>query len=79
VEGGETLAQALVREMAEETGADVAVGRLLYVCDHVPAALVHVTFEVRRIGGALGPYSAGRRSSAPLQRVDVEQVEDFEL
>lgn len=54
VEDGETLAGALVREMAEETGADVTVGRLLYVCDHLPAALVHITFEVRRVGGTLG-------------------------
>ncbi|MFF4450184.1 NUDIX domain-containing protein [Streptomyces sp. NPDC001502] len=37
VEPGETLEEALKREMLEETGAEVEVGRLLYVCDHTAA------------------------------------------
>ncbi|MEO3825203.1 NUDIX hydrolase [Actinomadura sp. B10D3] len=53
VEAGETLAGALVREMREETGVEAEVGRLLYVCDHVQAGVVHITFEARRVGGAL--------------------------
>jgi len=40
--------------MAEETGLDVEVGRLLYVCDHLSAHVVHITFEVRRTGGEMG-------------------------
>jgi ADP-ribose pyrophosphatase YjhB (NUDIX family) len=36
VEEGESLSAALVREMREETGIEVAVGRLLYVCDYLP-------------------------------------------
>jgi ADP-ribose pyrophosphatase YjhB (NUDIX family) len=54
VEPGETLAEALVREMREETGVEVEAGRLLYVCDHVPAGVVHITFEARRVGGVAG-------------------------
>jgi len=59
VEDGESLAAALVREMREETGLDVEVGRLLYVCDHVVASVVHLTFEVRRIGGTIGAIVEG--------------------
>ena len=35
VEYGETLAEALVREMAEEYGVEIAVGELLDVVDHI--------------------------------------------
>ena len=59
LENGETLAEALVREMKEETGLDVEPGRLLYVCDHLSAQVVHMTFEARRVGGTVGGIAAG--------------------
>ena len=57
VEPGEPLGDAVVREMREETGLDVRVERLLYVCDHLPVGgphVVHMTFEVSRVGGKHG-------------------------
>ena len=69
LEAGETLAQALVREMKEETGLDVLPGRLLYVCDHVPAEVVHMTFEARRTGGTLGDVMAGA-DTTPIRGVE---------
>ena len=33
VECGETMQQGIVREMKEETGLDVEILRMLYVCD----------------------------------------------
>lgn len=59
VEEGETIAQALLREMKEETGLDVEMGRLLYLCDHTPASVTHITFEVRRVGGTVGDVTEG--------------------
>jgi ADP-ribose pyrophosphatase YjhB (NUDIX family) len=73
LEAGETLAQALVREMKEETGLDVEPGRLLYICDHVPAEVVHVTFEARRAGGTLGDTKAGA-DTTPIRGMEFVPV-----
>ncbi len=55
LERGETLAQGLCREMEEETGLQVAVKKLLYLCDAAQSGhtLLHATFLTRRAGGAL--------------------------
>jgi ADP-ribose pyrophosphatase YjhB (NUDIX family) len=46
VERGEALDRAMIREMKEETGLDVNVVKLLYVCDLPEAepSLIHITF-----------------------------------
>jgi ADP-ribose pyrophosphatase YjhB (NUDIX family) len=74
-EDGETLAQALIREMAEETGLAVEVGRLLYLCDHVSAHVVHITFEVRRTGGQIGA-TAGK-DTRPIRGVQFVKLADL--
>jgi ADP-ribose pyrophosphatase YjhB (NUDIX family) len=76
VEEGEPLAAALVREMREETGLDVTVGRLLYVCDFFDAAthIVHVTFEIIRVSGHLGDIAAGA-DSREIRGVELVPIE----
>jgi ADP-ribose pyrophosphatase YjhB (NUDIX family) len=69
LEDGETLAEGLVREMREETGLDVELGRLLYVCDHVKAGIVHMTFECSRTGGTIGDIKAGA-DTTPIRGVE---------
>jgi ADP-ribose pyrophosphatase YjhB (NUDIX family) len=73
LEDGETLAETLVRELKEETGLDVEPGRLLYVCDHLPAQVIHVTFEARRTGGTVGDVSAGA-DTTPIRGVEFVPV-----
>lgn len=55
VEPGETLEQALIREMKEETGLDVEPIRMLYVCDVAASGntVLHITFLSRRVGGQI--------------------------
>jgi len=55
LEAGETLEACVVREVEEETGLRVTMGRLLYLCDRIEAEqhTVHVTFAVHRVGGEL--------------------------
>ncbi|EJS70813.1 NUDIX hydrolase [Bacillus cereus] len=53
VENGETLEEAMIREMREETGLEVKIKKLLYVCDKPDAlpSLLHITFLLEKITG----------------------------
>ena len=55
LERGETLSQGLIREMKEETGLDVEIVRMLYLCDVAASSntVLHITFLLRRIGGEI--------------------------
>lgn len=55
LERGETLSQGLIREMKEETGLDVEIVRMLYLCDVAASThtIIHITFLLRRIGGEI--------------------------
>lgn len=55
LELGETIEQSLVREIKEETGLDISVVDLLYVCDRIQEDnhVVHITFLIERAGGDL--------------------------
>ena len=53
LEHGETIEQGIIREMKEETGLDVEIIRLLYLCDVAASdnTLLHITFLLKRIAG----------------------------
>lgn len=53
LERGETLSQGLIREMKEETGLDVEIIRMLYLCDVAASSntILHISFLLKRVGG----------------------------
>ena len=65
---GETLSAALTREVAEETGLVVDVGRLLYVNDTIDPSggrhVVNITFDAEVIGGNVTDEPADPRVEA---------------
>jgi ADP-ribose pyrophosphatase YjhB (NUDIX family) len=79
VEEGETIRDALIREMREETGLDIEPERLLYVCDHLPGGgthVVHLTFEARRTGGTAGQITPGL-DTRPIRGVEFVKIADL--
>ncbi|MBJ7987547.1 NUDIX hydrolase [Bacillus cereus] len=55
VENGETLEEAMIREMREETGLEVKIKKLLYVCDKPDTlpSLLHITFLLEKVEGEI--------------------------
>ena len=73
VEVGETLADTAVRELREETGYDVEVGRLLLVCEALEPNgrhLVNLVFAGRIRGGGLRAGLDGRLVGASWEPVE---------
>ena len=83
LELGETLQQALQREMREETGLDVQVGDLLYVSDRFRSLghhLVDMSFQVQRVGGSLLESSAsdgGREVLSQIEMAPIQRLCDY--
>lgn len=55
VERGESIQEALIREMLEETGLHIECDKLLYVCEKTneEPPLIHLSFLVKRISGEI--------------------------
>lgn len=71
LEYGETIEQCIIREMKEETGLDVVIEGLLYVCDHFQdgAHIVHVTVSLTRKGGILGTGNGAEFARGKIKSV----------
>lgn len=53
VEPGESLQEALIREVKEETGVDVEVTGFIGICKNVEKDVVNIDFVCRYVGGEL--------------------------
>lgn len=77
-ERGETLEQALIREMKEETGLDVEINKLLYICDVAATdnALLHISFLLNRISGQID-LPSNEFESNPINDVRFVAINDL--
>ncbi|HUR08983.1 MAG TPA: NUDIX hydrolase [Nonomuraea sp.] len=76
---GRWVGGSLMREMREETGVDIRVGRLLYVCDYLPGNgthVIHMTFEATRVGGSVGAIAEGA-DATPIRDVKFVPLTDL--
>jgi mutator protein MutT len=79
VQRGETLKQCLLREVKEETGLEVEIERLLYVCDRIEpdVHVLHITFAVRRVGGELRVGEEPEATAYPIHSLRMVALEDL--
>jgi 8-oxo-dGTP diphosphatase len=77
VDWGETLEDALVREVLEETGLEVTIGELLFVNDTIDPQgtrhVVNLTFEAHVTGGVITESPADHR----VEAVDLVRPDDL--
>ena len=78
LERGETLEQGIVREMKEETGLDVEIIKMLYICDvsATDNTLLHITFLLRRIDGKI-ELPSNEFESNPINDVRFVPITDL--
>ena len=72
VEHGETIGEALIREIQEETGLRAKIKKLLYVCDKPDGnpPLIHITFLMQKITGEL---------ALPSNKFDENPIHDVKM
>ncbi|MFH7834476.1 NUDIX domain-containing protein [Bacillus luti] len=77
-ENGETLEEAIIREMREETGLEVKIKKLLYVCDKPDALppLLHITFLLERIEGEI-TLPSNEFDHNPIHDVQMVPIKDL--
>jgi ADP-ribose pyrophosphatase YjhB (NUDIX family) len=80
LEHGESLEQAAIRELYEETGITARVERLLYICDVKPMdQIVHITFLMTYVKGdiCLPDNSHDENPISDVIFADIERLTDY--
>ena len=82
LEFGETIKDCLIRELFEETGLEVSISELIYICDRIQDGrhVVHLTFALQRTGGSLSVGLEPEKDANPIkdvQMVPLSQLSDF--
>lgn len=78
LEQGETLKKAIIRELYEETGLNVKVIRLLYICEKIDAVppLLHITFLLEKVSGEI-KFPTNEYDENPIHDVQFIDIDDL--
>jgi ADP-ribose pyrophosphatase YjhB (NUDIX family) len=80
LEYGETIEQCLIREMKEETGINIVVKDLLYICDRFRTLkhhIVDISFLVERTDGKIELKSFSDKDGEVLCKIKMVSIEDI--
>jgi ADP-ribose pyrophosphatase YjhB (NUDIX family) len=79
-EPGETLAQAVIREIKEETGLDVSADSLLYVTDRIDDNnhVVIISFLLSKKGGVIGTGEGPEFKTGKIKSVRMVPFDELE-
>ena len=74
----ETIQECLLREMREETGFQVRIKKLLYICDRILAdkTIVHITFLIKRLHSI--PNHTIAKDTYPIHGIHWAPIQDLE-
>lgn len=80
MELGETIEECIIREMKEETGLNVEIERLLYICDRIEDKnhVVHITFSLRKTGGILKLGYEPEEYANPITDIKMVSITELE-
>ncbi len=78
LERGETLDQAVIREIEEETGLIVKIDKLIYVCEKVDkiTPLIHITFLLKRVEGNI-TLPSNEHETTPIYDVKMVEIKNL--
>jgi len=78
VEKGETIEDAMLREMEEETGLDTKIIKLLYLCEKPEddPPILHITFLLERVGGDIR-LPSNELDHNPIHDVRMVAIDDL--
>ncbi len=83
LEHGETIEFAVIREMKEETGINIKIIKLLYVCEKTDdlQQLIHITFLVEKTGGrlALPTNECDENLITDVKMIPIDDLCNFEF
>lgn len=79
LEESETIEQGLKRELFEETGLKIRLGKLLYVCDHSHNGefVLHITLRAKCVGGKFGNTIEGLDTNA-IRGMEFVPIKDLQ-
>jgi len=78
LEHGESMEEALIREITEETGLDSSIIKLLYICEKPDdiQPIIHVTFLLEKKGGEL-THPTNEYDENPIRDVKMVSIMDL--